>query len=136
MILILFSSIEMNGQAALGLGSIVNRLLFVFPCSSFKALPADSLKLFMNSMTDLTCLFLQAVAKEEEVCTQLVLSLFFTVTQPLKSKPLEIFFCNKKILSTTPQHYINFTIWNVTTLHVWKTTLDRFLLIKQYEELK
>lgn len=64
----------MNGQAALGLGSIVNRLLFVFPCSSFKALPADSLKLFMNSMTDLTCLFLQAVAKEEEVCTQLVLS--------------------------------------------------------------
>ena len=64
----------MNGQAALGLGSIVNRLLFVFPCSSFKALPADSLKLFTNSMTDLTCLFLQAVAKEEEVCTQLVLS--------------------------------------------------------------
>lgn len=92
----MFSSIEMNGQAALGLGSIVNRLLFVFPCSSFKALPADSLKLFMNSMTDLTCLFLQAVAKEEEVCTQLVLSLFFTVTQPLKSKPLEIFFCNKR----------------------------------------
>ena len=73
LILILFSSIEMNGQAALGLGSIVNRLLFVFPCSSFKALPADSLKLFMNSMTDLTCLFLQAVAKEEEVGTQLYL---------------------------------------------------------------
>lgn len=69
LILILLCSIEMNGQAALGLGSIVNRLLFVFPCSSFKALPADSLKLFMNSMTDLTCLFLQAVAKEEEVCT-------------------------------------------------------------------
>lgn len=86
----------MNGQAALGLGSIANRLLFVFPCSSFKALPADSLKLFMTSMTDLTCLFLQAVAKEEEVCTQLILSLLFTVTQPLKSKRLEIFFAAKR----------------------------------------
>ena len=57
----------MNGQAALGLGSIVNRLLFVFPCSSFKALHADTLNLCMNAMTDLTCSFLQAVTKEEEV---------------------------------------------------------------------
>ena len=79
----------MNGQAALGLGSIVNRLLFVFPCSSFKALPADSLKLFMNSMTDLTCLFLQAVAKEEEVCSQLVLSFLLLLN-------LEIFFATKR----------------------------------------
>lgn len=61
-------SLEMNGQAALGLGSIVNRLLFVFPCPSFQALPADTLRLFMDTMTDLTCSFLQAVAKEEEVC--------------------------------------------------------------------
>jgi len=60
-------SLEMNGQAALGLGSIVNRLLFVFPCSSFQALPADTLRLFMDAMTDLTCSFLQAVAKEEEL---------------------------------------------------------------------
>ena len=57
----------MNGQAALSLGSIANRLLFVFPCSSFKTLHIDTLRLFMNAMTDLTCSFLQAVAKEEEV---------------------------------------------------------------------
>lgn len=57
----------MNGQAALGLGSIVNRLLYVFPCSAFKAIHIDTLRLFTNAMTDLTCSFLQAVAKEEEV---------------------------------------------------------------------
>ena len=60
-------SLEMNGQAALGLGSIVNRLLFVFPCSSFQSLQADTLSLFIDTMTHLTCSFLQAVAKEEEV---------------------------------------------------------------------
>ena len=65
--LCLMFSLEMNGQAALSLGSIVNRLLFVFPCSAFKALHIDTLRLFMNAMTDLTCSFLQAVAKEEEV---------------------------------------------------------------------
>lgn len=57
----------MNGQAALSLGSIVNRLLYVFPCSAFKVLQIDTLRLFTNAMTDLTCSFLQAVAKEEEV---------------------------------------------------------------------
>lgn len=60
-------SLEMNGQAALGLGSIVNRLLFVFPCSSFQSLQADTLSLFIDTMTHLTCSFLQAVAKEEEL---------------------------------------------------------------------
>ena len=57
----------MNGQAALGLGSIVNRLLYIFPCSALKAIHVDTLRLFTNAMTDLTCSFLQAVAKEEEV---------------------------------------------------------------------
>ena len=57
----------MSGQTALGLGSIVNRLLFVFPCSAFKALRVDTLQLFVGAMTDLTCSFIQAVAKEEEV---------------------------------------------------------------------
>ena len=57
----------MNGQAALSLGSIVNRLLYVFPCSAFKAIHIDTLRLFTDAMTDLTCSFLQAVAKEEEV---------------------------------------------------------------------
>ena len=57
----------MNGQAALSLGSTVNRLLYVFPCSAFKAIHIDTLRLFISAMTDLTCLFLQAVAKEEEV---------------------------------------------------------------------
>ena len=64
---VLSFSLELNGQAALSLGSIVNRLLFVFPCSSFKALHSDTLRLFMDAMTDLTCSFLQATAKEEEV---------------------------------------------------------------------
>ncbi|XP_020623322.1 exportin-4-like [Orbicella faveolata] len=63
----LSKSLEMNGQAALGLGSIVNRLLYVFPCSAFKAIHIDTLRLFTNAMTDLTCSFLQAVAKEEEL---------------------------------------------------------------------
>ena len=57
----------MNGQAALSLGSVVNRLLYVFPCSAFKAIHIDTLRLFTDAMTDLTCSFLQAVAKEEEV---------------------------------------------------------------------
>lgn len=57
----------MNGQAALSLGSIVNRLLYVFPCAAFKAIHIDTLTLFTKTMTDLTCSFLQAVAKEEEV---------------------------------------------------------------------
>lgn len=81
---LLFSfSLEMNGQAALSLGSIVNRLLYVFPCSAFKAIHIDTLRLFTNAMTDLTCLFLQAVAKEEEVSDEnsiknlLVLFLFY-----------------------------------------------------------
>lgn len=64
----MFCSMEMNGQVALALGSIVNRLLFVFPCSSFQSLQADTLRLFTEAMTDLTCSFLQAVAKDEEVC--------------------------------------------------------------------
>ena len=81
---LLFSfSLEMNGQAALSLGSIVNRLLYVFPCSAFKAIHIDTLRLFTNALTDLTCLFLQAVAKEEEVSDEnsiknlLVLFLFY-----------------------------------------------------------
>ena len=57
----------MNGQAALSLASIVNRLLCVFPIYAVKALPTDTLRLFADTMTDLTCSFLQAVAKEEEV---------------------------------------------------------------------
>lgn len=72
----------MDGQAALSLGSIVNRLLFVFPCSSFQALHAQTLKLFMDAMTDLTCTFLQAVAKEEEVCFVFFkLTLFLLIIQ-------------------------------------------------------
>ena len=67
----------MNGQAALSLGSIVNRLLYVFPCSAFKAIHIDTLRLFANAMTDLTCLFLQAVAKEEEVVMKIVLLVLF-----------------------------------------------------------
>lgn len=63
-------SLEMNGQAALCLGSIVNRLLCVFPIYAIKALPVDTLRLFGESMTDLTCSFLQAVAKEEELNTE------------------------------------------------------------------
>lgn len=81
---LLFSfSLEMNGQAALSLGSIVNRLLYVFPFSAFKAIHIDTLRLFTNALTDLTCLFLQAVAKEEEVSDEnsiknlLVLFLFY-----------------------------------------------------------
>ena len=58
---------ERNGQAALALGSMVNRLLFVFPSSSFQSLQAETLRLFLDTMTELTCSFLQAVAKEEEV---------------------------------------------------------------------
>lgn len=77
----------MNGQAALSLGSIVNRLLYVFPCSAFKAIHIDTLRLFTNAMTDMTCLFLQAVAKEEEVTDEnssknfvsLVFVLFFSI---------------------------------------------------------
>ena len=70
----------MDGQAALSLGSIVNRLMYVFPCSSFQSLHAQTLKLFMDAMTDLTCTFLQAVAKEEEVCS-LTLSLLQGCTE-------------------------------------------------------
>ena len=60
-------SVEMTGQAALGLSSIVNRLVTVFPCSSLKSLPAEVIRLFTDLLTDLTCSFLQSVAKEEEV---------------------------------------------------------------------
>ena len=77
---VVFFSLEMNGQAALSLGSIVNRLLYVFPCAAFKAIHIDTLTLFTNAMTDLTCSFLQAVAKEEEVsdeCLKLRRKYFF-----------------------------------------------------------
>lgn len=60
-------SMARNGQAALALGSMVNRLLFVFPSSSFQSLQAETLQLFLDTMTELTCSFLQAVAKEEEL---------------------------------------------------------------------
>ena len=77
----------MNGQAALSLGSIVNRLLYVFPCAAFKAIHIDTLTLFTNAMTDLTCSFLQAVAKEEEVSDENSLKLrrkyFFLCFQTL-----------------------------------------------------
>ena len=74
-------SLEMNGQAALCLGSIVNRLLCVFPIYAIKALPVDTLRLFGESMTDLTCSFLQAVAKEEEVCHSIFY--YFHIFNPL-----------------------------------------------------
>lgn len=67
-----------NGQAALALGSMVNRLLFVFPSSSFQSLQAEKLQLFLDTMTELTCSFLQAVAKEEEVMVFIQLPLLFT----------------------------------------------------------
>lgn len=67
-----------NGQAALTLGSMVNRLLFVFPASSFQSLQAETLQLFLDTMTELTCSFLQAVAKEEEVIVFIQLPLLFT----------------------------------------------------------
>ena len=67
-----------NGQAALALGSMVNRLLFVFPSSSFQSLQAETLQLFLDTMTELTCSFLQAVAREEEVIMFIQLPLLFT----------------------------------------------------------
>lgn len=65
--LFLFNSLTITSQVALGLASIINRLYTVFPCTCVGALPADLLLSTINIMTDLTCTFLEAVAKEEEV---------------------------------------------------------------------
>ena len=57
----------MSEQTALGLSSIVNRLVTVFPHISFTQLHSTTLQPFIELLTELTCSFLQSVAREEEV---------------------------------------------------------------------
>ncbi|XP_020912207.1 exportin-4 [Exaiptasia diaphana] len=66
----LTNSLKMTSPVALGLSSVINRLLTVFPATCVSSLPVELLLTTQQMMADLTCGFLEAVTKEEELHTE------------------------------------------------------------------
>ncbi|EDO31724.1 predicted protein, partial [Nematostella vectensis] len=58
---------HMNSQSALGLATIANRMVFVFSGNVLASLPPQLLHSTITTLTEITCSYMQAVAKEEEV---------------------------------------------------------------------
>ena len=61
------SSIQLQDYEALGLAGVVGSLILFSPFSAFKALPPELLQSFVQNLTQLTCNFGQAAAREEAV---------------------------------------------------------------------